>query len=230
MMTAEEQIAQFRAILAGNRAKEDAEIFGAINLNEQEFRVITIPLTTAALDTNPYVVGFPFRSFIVLDATDSNVSVDIRMNTRDTFQDKLTVKRGGTMKLPAPISKAYISWAAQSGKTITIGFFVRGEFATNILNLVNSGGVVISEGGSHSLGAITLVAATATVIFSADTTRTCGTFRNESGASIWVGPSTVLNTTGFEVKTGEIFEWKNTSALYGYSVLGCSFATLLQGN
>jgi hypothetical protein len=195
-----------------------------------DIKKIVLELDTARDQSNPFVIGFPFKSAFVRDATDQVVSVELYPNTTDLFQESAQLKINDSLVFPNQLARAYLTWDAQPGKTITLLLFTRGEFRSGSQLSLTGGGSAITEGSAVATSTSTLVAATATEIFAQLTTRKVGTFRNNSGASIWVGPAGVNNTPGanmgFEVLNGEVFTWKNTAALYGYSVAGCALVIL----
>lgn len=224
------ELERLRAISAGQRTVDQAEILEANEQVERECDSITLPLDTARTREDALELNFAFRSFIVIDATDAQVEIQARLNSRENSNPFFPIRRGTTLKMPKPAKRVFLHWTAQPGKSITILFFFRGQLETNVLSLVNSGGVGILEGTSVTNASVSMGAAAATAIFAANDERVVGTFRNETGASIWVGPSGVTNLTGMEVKHGEVFEWRNTAALYGYVVGATTLITLTQSN
>lgn len=226
--------AEFKSIVRGSQQLDQAGIFVSSTSTEQEFRVLTLSATdlaTAKLPTAPMEIKFPFKSFVVLAATDSNVTVNARIGTRDTFQDTFPIKRGMKVTLPYPYSSIYLDWAAQSAKTMTILFSVRGEIDTNILDLVNSGGVSISSGSAFTTAVVALVAVTATQLFAAVSGRKTATWVNDTGADVWLGNASVSSSgtnKGVRVGPGSTFQWQNTAALYAYSVAGSATEVVME--
>lgn len=219
-------VEQFREVLNQASELDRAAIYGSDAGITQEFRAVTIDLTTARLETDPYVVGFPFKSFFVTDGTDSNVSISMRLASQDTGNDLMTLKKGSTLKLPYPVRKAFIHWAAQSGKTITIWFFLRGEFNTNVLNLVNSGSVTIGDGDAVTVQT-TATVSTAASLFSQDTTRKKMMISNLSGVRIYLGGAATVTDdsgalVGIPIEPGESYAWENTAQCYAVSQGGVS--------
>ena len=218
-----------RTILRDEFLKMKAEIFEDSTSNPFEVQVIDLTLTTARTPENPYRVGFPFKSVFVREATDGTVSVDLRPTTNDSFQSPVKLKLNDSLIMGRPVSEAFLSWSAQAGKTIQLVFFVTSEFRSGSQVSQNAGGVSISDGTAFVNAQLTLVAATALSVFASDSTRKKGTLQNTTGASIWVGASTVTNsgaTIGIEVPSGGIFYWSNTAQLYAYSVGGGLVTTM----
>lgn len=201
---------------------DEAAIFANSVNAGQEVRVVTYYLDTAVLSTKPTPVGFSFKSFLVYDATDSATAINMRLGTQDSYQDRFEItKLTSSFKLPYAINNAYLDWTAQSGKTITIIFFKSGEMS---LNRVNNSVLANNEGSSvGSPTVVTLSAATAAAILPASSSRNTAIAQNMTGADLYVGDSTVTSsgsTQGILFADRERIVWKNTAALYGYSVLG----------
>ncbi len=213
------------------RAPDQAGIWAAsVGLN-YEARVVTIDLTSVRLDTDPYLISFPFKSLAVLSATDSNVSINVKLSTQDTYQDGIPLKKGTSFVLPQPTNKAFLNWTAQVGKTITLLLMVSGEFRSNILDLVNSGSITVSEGTSFTTAVVALTAATATQLFPANTTRKTGTWVNDTGSDVWLGNASVSSSgvnKGMRVAPGASFTYRNTSALYAFSVGGSATEVIFE--
>lgn len=206
-----------------NHLKEDerAALFYNSVAAGQEVRSMTIDLTTAQLPTNPKPVGFSFRSFIVLSASDSAANLNMKLATVDSFQDRITLTRlVSGFKLPYPVNNAFLDWSAQAGKTITILFFLTGEMTINRVTEAQASDVMSTIGAPT---AVTLVAATAAAIFPALASRRQGTADNNTGGVLYIGDSTVTDsgaTKGIAIPAGGKILWKNVSALYGYSAGG----------
>lgn len=208
--------------LYGKNEVQNAELF---TKQENPFTVqkVVLNLDTAKDASAPYTVKIPHRSFYVQDATDVNVTVDVQLQSRDSINSTFTVRKNDAIAYGSMMPELSLSWAAQAGKTITIVFFFDAQFMSGSQISVTGGGVVVNEGSSFADARQTLAAATAAVVFSSDSSRALGVIQNTSGASIWVGASTVTNsgsTVGLEVPANGVFEWRNTGALYAYSVAG----------
>jgi len=207
------------AILSGNKAERDAAIYEA-SLSPYNVRKIVVDLTTAKSETDsiPFRIGFPFQSFLVVDATDSIANVNMRLYGRDQQNDMLPLKKGIQVTFPFPINEAYISWAAQAGKTITFIFFVYGEMKTNIFDLQNSGGVSIYDGSSVVTETAGVATTTAAVLFAASTVRKKVFIQNFDSIDVYLGDSAVTDETGtkpgIRVPPGGSYEWRSSSACY----------------
>lgn len=187
---------------------------------------MVFPLDTAQLPTNPLPINFPFRSLVIRAATDSAVGIDMRLFAMDAIQSVVTLRQNDALKFPYAINKAFLSWAAQPGKSITILFMVDGELSLGSINTTISGGVTLQEG--TAIGAIqsqALVAATATIIAPALSTRKTCTLMNLSSGNLYYGgdntvtDTSVVATQGIVVPPGGQFNYRNTAALWGYTTL-----------
>ena len=213
------------AILNMSEELKKASIFEASTQRPFSVQTITLALDTAKLATDPLRIGFPFRSFFVADATDTSVSLTMKVNARDEIQSGFPFKKNDSWTSSIPVSEAYIYWSAQSGKTATIVFFTDAEFKSGSQIAVQSGGVTISEGSSTTaIARVTLAAATAGIIAPADSLRIVTIIQNKTGADLYVGgTSAVTNsgaTEGIKIPADGIIYWKNTANLHGYSVAG----------
>jgi hypothetical protein len=211
------------SLLQNARELDDAQIMAAQAGDVAPIRVITIPLDTAQTPSDPKVIKFPFKGLVVLSATDSNVSINGRLDTLDSSNDSFPLKSPGGIFSERPFSAIYLDWSAQAGKTITLLLSMYGQIQTNQIGLAFSGGVNVKDGDSISVASVTLTAATASQIVAVDTTRKKIEFENETGDDIWLGPSNVSNastTKGRVLRPGANFVYTNTAALYGYSVGG----------
>lgn len=196
-----------------------------ISTTQKPFGVqsITLDLSTARLQTQAFRVGFPFKSVYVSAATDVLANVVLVPTTQDSYQSGIPFKLNDSWTMDEPTAQAYIYWSAQSGKTITLHFFVESEFRSGSQISVTGGGVSVIEGSTTTTALVDLTAATATSVLAADSTRKCATIQNNTGADIWVGGSSVSNTganLGYKVPSGGTFIFKNTGTLYAYGVAG----------
>ena len=198
----------------------------ADQISNQDFKVqrIDIDLSTARTRGAPFRIGFPFKSIFVQSATDVYAEVSMVLGSIDSFQSAFTIKMNSSLKVDYPVPQAFLYWEAQSGKTMTIIAFVDAEFSSGSQISVTGGGVSIIEGSSITGPTqVVLSAATAAAIAPADTLRKVATLQNKTGADLYIGGSTVTNsgaTEGIKIEPDAIFYWRNTAALYGYSVAG----------
>jgi hypothetical protein len=185
---------------------------------------ITLDLTTAKLSTSPMKIAFPFTSIFVASATDTTVNVKMQLFGQDSMNSVFSMSKNDSFTMPFPVPEAYLSWPAQAGKSITIVFFVSGEFRPGSQISVINGGVSISEGSAVSLGGqVTLAAATAGIIAPALSTRNVAWIQNKTGADLYLGDSSITDggaTEGIKVPPDYIIQWRSTAALYGYSTAG----------
>lgn len=196
---------------------------------QNEVRSITLTLNTAVLSTAPFAIGFPFRSLYVVGATDSNVLVNLKLATQDSFQDSIPLQLNTSYVLPFSTNKAFLHWTAQTSKTITILFFVHGEFSTNSVQVVQSGGVRITDGSAVAEQAVATVTTTAAQLFASDTTRIKMMISNFGGTSIFIGGTSSVTDDaggfpGIEIAPGGSYAWENTAACYAISKGGSNTA------
>jgi hypothetical protein len=211
------------ALLSKKELLKLAKIYQGNTQRPFSVQKITLNLSNSRLETDPFKIGFPFKSLYVQTATDVYVSLNVKLLTRDTTQSSFPIRLNDTFTNEDEIAEAYLDWSAQPGKSITLIFFLESEFKSGSQISVTGGGVSIVDGSSIALGTITLSAATAAAIAPADPLRKKATIQNKTGADLYVGASTVTNagaTEGILIPNNGIVYWNNTSALYGYSVSG----------
>ncbi len=212
-------------LLAANDVLKRARIYQGSTERPAKVQVLTIALDTAKLATDPLRIGFPFKSMFITTATDTNVELSVLAGTRDSLQSAFPMHKNDSWNSEEPISEAYLYWAAQSGKSITIIFFIDSMFNSGSQISVSSGGVTLSDGSTISAASrTTLAATTAAVIAAADSTRKVTTLYNNTGGTLYVGGDATVTssgaTTGIGYPNQAIFQHRNTGALYGYSVAG----------
>lgn len=216
---------QKNAYLFQQFLKMSAEIRRASDQRPFQMQKVVIDLTTARTESNAYILSLPMRSIFVRDATDSIANVNLSMNDSDAqaVANAISLKINDSVDFGSQVSKIALTWEAQSGKSMTIYVFTEAAFRSGSQLSLSAGGVSINDGTSFTTTVVTLTAATASPLFASSSTRKIGIWRNDTGADVWLGPSTVTNsgsTKGFRVAAGETFQWRNTAALYAYSVGG----------
>ena len=212
------------AILSAVINKKNAEIFR--NTKDLPFSVqtITFDLSTAVIQTQPKKIGFPFKSFYVADATDTNVSISMKTNSNDETQSAFPIKKNDSWESDEIVNSAFLFWSAQPAKSITLVFFTDARFRSGSQISVTGGGVAIIDGSTITGPTrATLAAATAGIIAPALSTRKVATIQNKTSADLYIGASAVTNSganEGIVIPANGIIYWRNTGALYGYSVAG----------
>lgn len=221
------------AFLSTQFIKRSAEIRQATDSKPFQMQKIVLDLTTARLEGNPYKISVPLRSIYVQTASDSITTVNMAVNSDDSqsIQNAVPLKLNDAFDFGFQVASVALTWAAQTGKSITIFLFTDASFRSGSQLSLSAGGVSINDGTAFDNDTVTLTAATATVLFAADTTRKSGTYTNETGADIWLGDSTVTNsgaTKGRLLASMQTVTWRNTAALYAYSVLGTTTAVITE--
>lgn len=199
----------------------------AYQIAERPFsvQVVQLDLGTAKTRAQAQRIGFQFKSIRVESATDVNANVQVIFGGNDALQSPTTMKQNDSLVLGQAVPEAYIYWTAQTGKTMTLVCFVDAEFRSGSQISVSGGGVSINDGTSVAATTrVTLAATTAAIIVPANTSRKNCLVQNNSGADLYLsGASSVTNTgatRGIKIPDGAIYEYRNTAALYGYSVAG----------
>jgi hypothetical protein len=193
------------------------------------FYAKTFNLATDKDQFAPEVLNFQFRSFWVISTTDNTCQVTMIPNdvSEGQLNGAITLKQNLAIKNGFPFSGAQFYWSAQSGKTMTVLFFVDADVTpgSQITNI--SGGVTISAGSSRSDAALAstqdqpsvTIGASPTMIFPADSAR-LGAELEVAGGTIKLGGSGITSTNGATRNDGDRWDDANTGALYGILVSG----------
>jgi len=208
-----------------------AAIFEGSTQKPFDVQKMTFDLGTARLRTDAFRIGFPFKSMYVSSATDVLANISMVPQTIDSFQSEIPFKLNDSWLVDQPLSQAYFYWTAQTGKTLTIHFFVDSSFTSGSQVSQTGGGVAIIDGSSATTGFVNLTALTSTQVVGTDITRKMVSVQNNTGADVWFGISGVTNTganIGQKVSAGSVFIWRNTAALFAYSLIGGTGDTGLQ--
>lgn len=188
-------------------------------------QIQTLDLSTAQLETNPYEIKSSFKSIYIQDATDVNVSINVKLGSRDSVQAAFAMKKNDSVSNDIPVTGAFLHWSAQSGKTITLVVFTDAKFESGSQISVSGGGVSINDGTAVSAATTTtLVAATAAIIAPASSTRKVTYIENATGAPIYFAGTSAVAASGanrgIKLEDGEKYEYRNTAALYAISTPG----------
>jgi hypothetical protein len=179
----------------------------------KEIEVITLDLGTAQSKNSPRKVNFPFKSFRILSATDSNANVYFLPYgaAGDAGDVGAQFKVNGTFNSDVPLLEANFYWSEQTGKTMEIELYrnstvTPGNFSTSISEVYSS----FTQQDNVT------VANTATLIAAADSDRKVLTvYNNSTTVTVWLGNSGATAGKGIPVLPGGYAELKNTAAIYG---------------
>lgn len=181
-----------------------------------------LALDTAASDSNPEIVSFPFNGYAVEDATDDTVSVKLAVNSisKESTQQYKTLKNNDSADSDTVFRKGVLMWDAQAGKTLTIVFFLGVKFRPGSLRSVISGGVVVTTGSGMTPQTKVSVVTSATSIVAADANRKKVTFQNLGANDVFIsGTSAVTLDTGtkpgIKLEPGDLYEYVGQGAIYG---------------
>lgn len=133
----------------------------------------------------------------------------------------------GTYRIAIPAGFTQINFVALSWSSGTANLTVgvaNGASIVDVLQLnAKNLNAYISPPATFQPTIVNLAAATATQILPANANRVFALIQNSTGAPAYYGPSAVSNTgagRGLAYADGSIYEYKNQSALFAFSVLG----------
>jgi hypothetical protein len=212
-----------RALIKMADALDLARMAQNIENPSQEIQVFTIDLGQPATEQRPFKVDFPFKSIFIRDATDTSVQIFLKPMTDNTSQGAVAMKINDSMTFGSRM-RASLFWNTQPSKTMTIVVLAASQFSSGTLNSQNAGGVSINDGSSATLAAVTLVAATVAAIVPVDTTRKTALVQNKTGSDLYLGVDNQVlpsgTNEGILISAGQTITWRNTAALWAYSVTG----------
>lgn len=189
-----------------------------------EVQTFVLDLSTARTENNPFVIGFPFKSIVFEEASDNTVSVNCKFNSNDAGVSVQKYKDNASVVTDRIFSKAFISHAAQSGKSIRVTVYLNAKYESGAL--INSGTVNVTTPTTATLTNPALSATTATLLAASSASTKRVTVFNNDTETLFVGfANTITNsgaTSGIPVPAGASIEFENQSAVWGYSVGGAS--------
>lgn len=201
----------------------DAAIRSSSDLRNRVQLRIPLALDTARTDTNPLIIENPFTGFYVEAATDSDVSVKIAFTSDESqnLSQYTTIKKNDSASATMGIfRRALLTWAAQSGKTMTIVFYLGVDLRPGSLNSVITGGVTVITGDAWVSTVVAV--STVTQIVAASSTRKMATIGNPrtSGVDLWIGGANTVDaeggaTPGILLEPGDYYEYRGQGAIYG---------------
>lgn len=211
---------QKRALISAFRDDLSAEIYESDVLSPFTFQVITLDLSVARLQSNPYSIGFAFKAIALKNATGGQGTVFVRFNTQDSGISWLRLDNNDSVNCERMFGGCDLYWNAQSGKTMDVLLFTNAKFESG--SLINSGTITVAPATTITTTRPTLSAATATTLIASSTTRQRVTILNRSAESIFLGESSSVTnsgaTCGYELTAGSTIEYRNRAQIYGYSV------------
>lgn len=215
----------FRAILDDFYKADKASIAQSNSNTPFELKTITIPLDNEVARTSAYRIGFPFKSLYVAQATDANVTVNFVPDSNDIYQDAVPLSNKDSLTFDTAKGEAYLYWGAQPAKTITLCFFIRGQFKS---------GSYLTQAIGSSASSLTLrnpvtVNTSATLVASSNATRTAMTLYNSGATDCYIGNSTVTTSNGILLASGERVKiTQNISAYYAIVSAGTTTIRILE--
>ena len=191
---------------------------------------VVIPLDTASTGANPLHISDPFTGYYIENATSTSTAVKVSLTSNEdiNINNYVTVSQKDSFYSEEPVRGCYLTWAQQTGQTMTIVFFLGPDFRPGSFLTTFAGGVVVTTGASMTPNACVAVATgAATLIAAALSTNKKTTITNlDLANTVWIsGTSGVVSGTGavvagttlvgIPIPPGASYEWTNTGAIYG---------------
>lgn len=224
------------AILLSSRLDEikiiDDLLSDVQNRRSNLFDIIYVDLSIDR-STAPLEISGGGTLLACIEATDNLANITVSLGSQESDANRrFELSKGKAVKLP--FSRFYIFHTAQSGKYLkllratslpSIGFGVE-DYSTSgsVLDLLTA----IGNGTSYAVNQVS-VAAVATVIKAANTSRKRITITNAGAATIYIGSAaTVTAANGHALLAGMAITLNNTAAVYGIVAAGAETATYLE--
>lgn len=222
---------QLRQITKAAYVPRTAEILDAATANPFQLQKFVLTLTTAKTEQDPFIIGFPFKGILLKAGSDNLTNVDVKFNKNDQGIDKVNMVTNDAINSQQMFSGAFISWAAQAGKTITVYVFLDSTFVSG--SLINSGTVTTSLPSTVTGPTqVALSAVTATIVVPANLANRLTSLQNKTGANLYLGGSTIGAVgganEGIMIPPNAVYLHANTAALYGWSVAGGNVSYIVE--
>lgn len=212
-------------------SKREAQIRDDADRRPRWVSRVTLDLTTAVSFNDKdakILAGEPFDAIYIEDATDDTTSIKVAYTSPELYQtaNYQTLKKNDSMSFEKSVKQAILSWDAQSGKSITLIFFIGARFQSGSFRQVLSGGVSVTTGSAITPVAPVTVTSAATSIVAASSTRKRVTLQLATGSpAIWIASVNTLTaeggaTPGIQVSPGDTYEYDGQGALYGITAGG----------
>jgi len=177
-----------------------------------EVMTITFDLSTTRTREQAFPISFPHKCIYV--------STNYLADTNDTVQGVVPLKSKDVLSHEFPKAKGYLYWSAQSGKSISLVFFVKSDFKSGSFLLQNTN----ASFSSYTTNAVVSVSTTAVALTS---TGNNSTFYNDGAHTVYVGSSGVTGATGLPIPSGSERTFNNSGTLYGITSSGTSTVRIL---
>lgn len=187
------------------------------NRNAQSnVKKIYIDLSVARLDSNPFIISFPFKSFYIQDGTDGIALIEMKLYSRDLGYDSIKVRRQDSMVFGSAVNACYLSWASQTGKFLELIFAIDIEIKSGSTTTYSASG-----GGSTSTSILATVSVTTseTTIATASS-RSKMVIYNEGVETVYLGSTGVTTATGIPLASGASYEHASAGVLVGITASG----------
>ncbi len=199
------------------------------------FTKYEISLTTARTESDPFVIASVGRAFQVVFFTTTDaariplVNAYCKVRIGENLEE-CAFDGHNEWGYRGDFEKLYLSWAAQTGVTLSLIVYHFDETpwmnkSNQVTGTISASGATftVSSPTAYTRTVVTLSATTEIALLGVDATRKNGLVQNNTGAILYVGPTGLTNsgaTIGIAIAVGGSLIWNNTAALFGYSVAG----------
>lgn len=213
-------IEDLKAIIKAEATLAAAQLYKADINSSPRVQKITLNLATAQADDNPLQISVPFKCIAVKNATGGTGSVRVKFDRNDSGLSLFTMDNNDIITNDSIFDKAFLSWDAQSGKTIDVYLFLDSEYKSG--SLINSGTIAISPSSALAQGSVTTVATTNVTVVAQNTLRKRVHVSNNTGDDIWIKGAATGTTIGRLIPSGESQVFETTAAIVAYPLLSAT--------
>lgn len=190
---------------------------------------IQIDFSKPVSELAPQRIGHAFKSMYFQNSDNPKNVILVKPSTTDAHQSAFELGYKDVWTVDRTLNDAFIYWPAGQTGTGKLILFTDSNFKSGSQLSLTAGGLSISEGSSAALSSVTLAAGVAAEIAPVNNFRKTRVIQNVSGGDIFVGPTNSVNATsvqGIKLADGGSINWRNSAALYAFSVAGGKIVSL----
>ncbi|MBX2986490.1 MAG: hypothetical protein KF802_01205 [Bdellovibrionaceae bacterium] len=206
-----------KALVDRQRELSQAEVIHGLTNREQMFQRVTLDLSVARSENNPYRIGFPFSCVFFETSSRPDAFFYLKPSSRDSQQPHLKMSYRDSWSVAGKVPEAFLHWPAQTGAKVELVVMIDSDMRSGSQISLTAGGVSISDGSTVETLAAVTVGIAASQIVPQDLLRKGVLIQNLGAEDIFLGDVSVTIASGIRLSSGESFQFKNQAALYGIS-------------
>ena len=201
-----------------NEAQTQAEYLASLQYADKPYILKRVALDTAVALNAAEEFNIPFKSIVVMDASDDDATVKIQLTRKNPYEQALTLQKGGYFQDSKLYPSAWISGDAQTGAWILLAFFLNARYESGSRSTVVSGSVSLVSSSALTAGKATSVARVDTLLIAANTSREEIEIYNDTGGYLYIlGAAGTNDQRGIYIASNTSKTIKTKAALYYYA-------------